>query len=97
MPDHTHIFIRLEPVAALSDFMRELKAGSSKWVRRTHQPKFSWQRRYGAFSVSESAADSVRDYIRNQKEHHIGRTFEDEYKSLLERHHIDFNERYLWD
>ena len=97
MPDHAHILARLEPVEALSDLMRELKAGSSKWVRRTHEPKFGWQRRYGAFSVSESAADDVREYIRNQKIHHQRRTFEDEYKSLLQRHNVDFDPKYLWD
>ena len=97
MPEHTHIFARLEPVEALSDLMRELKAGSSKWIRRTHQPKFGWQRRYGAFTVSESAAKSVSDYVRGQKEHHEKQTFDDEYVSLLRRHHVDFDERYVWD
>lgn len=94
----TLTFLRdLNRSEALSDLMRELKAGSSKWVRRTHQPKFGWQRRYGAFSVSESASDAVRKYIRDQKAHHQDQTFEQEYVSLLRRHHVDFDERYIWD
>lgn len=97
MPEHVHVLTRLEPVEALSDFMRELKAGSSKWIRRKSEPKFSWQRRYGAFSVSESAADTVRDYIRNQKEHHRKLNYEDEYKTLLRRHNVIFDEKYIWD
>ena len=96
MPEHVHLLIRLGVNLAFADFMRELKAGSSRWVRQTLDPKFSWQRRYGAFSVSESASDTVRKYIRSQKEHHCVQSFEDEYKGLLKKHGIDFDEKYLW-
>jgi len=95
--DHIHVLGRLTAKESLSDFMRELKAGSSRFVRRKYYPKFAWQRRYGAFTVSESAAEAVRRYIRNQKEHHRKQLFEDEYASLLVKHNIDFDERYLWD
>jgi REP element-mobilizing transposase RayT len=95
--DHVHLLARLKPKYSFSEFMRELKAGSPGWVRRTHQPKFSWQKRYGAFSVSESIAPQVRKYIQNQKEHHGKQSFEDEYKGLLAKHNIDFDEKYLWD
>jgi len=96
MPEHVHLLIRLGADIKFSDFMRELKAGSSRWVRQGLEPKFSWQRRYGAFTVSESAAGKVRKYIRDQKEHHRKQTFEDEYKGLLTKHGIEFDERYLW-
>jgi REP element-mobilizing transposase RayT len=95
--DHVHLLVRLEPVILFPDFMRDLKASSSKWVRRNHLPNFSWQRRYGAFTVSESSCAAGRDYIRDQKEHHQKRTFESEYKSFLLRHQIEFDERYIWD
>ena len=95
MSDHIHILVRLEP-GDFPAFMRELKASSSKWAKK-HQPKFSWQRRYGAFTVSVSAVDTVRNYIRNQKEHHRKRTFEDEYLELLRRHKVEFDEKYLWE
>lgn len=95
MSDHIHILVRLEP-GDFPAFMRELKASSSKWAKK-HQPKFSWQRRYGAFTVSESAVDTVRNYIRNQKEHHRKRTFEDEDLELLRRHKVEFDEKYLWE
>ena len=97
MPDHTDLLVRLEPVEGIADFMRELKSGSSKWVRKTHQSKFNWQRRYGAFSVSESVSDAVRKYIRDQKKHHQMQSFEVEYKTLLHRHNVILDERYLWD
>lgn len=96
MPDHCHIFSRLGPVEAFAGFMRELKASSSKWAKQ-YQPKFAWQRRYGAFTVSESASDAVRRYIRDQKSHHARQSFEDEYKGLLRLHKVEFDDRYLWD
>jgi putative transposase len=96
MPDHVHLLVRLEPVEKFSDFIRDLKASSSKWAKQK-QPKFGWQRRYGGFTVSESVSNSVRNYIRGQKEHHKKQSFRDEYKSLLRLHKIDFDERYLWD
>ena len=95
MPEHAHLFVRLPP-CDFPAFMRELKASSSKWAKK-HNAKFAWQRRYGAFTVSESAADSVREYIRNQKIHHGKRTFEEEYAGLLRNHKIEFDEKYLWD
>ena len=96
MPDHVHLLVRLKPVIAVSDFLRELKSGSSKWAKH-HVPRFGWQRRYGAFSVSESVSDAVRKYIRNQKEHHKKQTFEEEYRELLRLHHVKFDEKYLWE
>ncbi|MBP9665302.1 MAG: IS200/IS605 family transposase [Pyrinomonadaceae bacterium] len=96
MPDHVHLLIRMAADIKFSDFMRELKAGSSRFVRQQFDPKFSWQRRYGAFTVSESVANKVRKYIREQKQHHLGKTFEDEYKWLLVKHGVEFDERYLW-
>ena len=96
MPDHAHIVTQLDLKMAFPDLMRELKAGSSKWVRQNREPNFSWQRRYGAFSVSESAVETVRRYVRNQKQHHVGLSFEDEYKSLLTKHRVPFADEYLW-
>ena len=96
MPEHVHILARLEASESFSDFMRELKSSSSKWAKR-HNAKFAWQRRYGAFTVSESVAAKVRQYIRDQKKHHRSQSFEDEYLSFLRRHRVDFDERYVWD
>ena len=96
MPDHEHMLVRLPPVGEFSTFMRDLKASSSKWAKK-YEPKFAWQRRYGAFTVSESVSGAVRKYIRDQKQHHKKQTFEDEYRDLLRLHKIDFDERDLWE
>lgn len=97
MPDHAHLLVRVEPVISVSDFLCKLKANSSGWARRTHESKFRWQRRYAAFSVSESVSDTVRKYIRNQKVHHARQSFEDEYKELLRLHNVPFDDRYIWE
>ena len=55
-----------------------------------------WQEGYGAFSVSESNMNRVRAYIRSQEQHHRKATFEDEFRGLLRRHGIAFDERYVW-
>ncbi|MBA3443112.1 MAG: transposase, partial [Pyrinomonadaceae bacterium] len=74
----------------------KLKANSSSWVKTATNKRFAWQRRYAAFSVSESQVERVRSYIRNQEAHHRRTTFADEYKALLRAHHIDFDEEHLW-
>ena len=57
---------------------------------------FAWQRGFGAFSVSESNVEAVRRYIQNQEAHHAKLSFKDEFRQLLVRHGIEFDERYLF-
>ena len=35
-------------------------------------------------------------YIQEQKEHHRSKTFQEEFKELLERHGIEYDRRYLF-
>lgn len=83
----------------LSDFMRELKANTSKHFNETigliH--KFGWQDGYGAFTVGKSQQAAVIRYIENQEQHHARWDFEQEYLSLLEQSDLEFDPRYLWD
>ena len=75
------------------------KKASSKWIKEvdTRYRPFFWQRGYGAFSVSPSQLEAVLQYIEAQQEHHRTRTFQEEYRELLRKHGVDFDERYLWD
>jgi len=97
--DHVHILFALARVIALAVIVRDLKAVSSKWVKnkREELQGFSWQKGYGAFSVSESRCPVVVGYIKNQETHHTTQSFEDEFVTLLKAHKIAFDERYLWD
>ena len=96
MPDHVHIVVRLPANVCVADFVRVVKSNSSKKTNE-HATcmKFSWQRGYGAFSVSQSALSAVVQYVRNQEQHHRHRSFQDELKILLTKHGIDYDERYL--
>jgi REP element-mobilizing transposase RayT len=98
MPDHVHSFIGLKPTIALSDLVRDIKAGSSgfinekKWVRG----KFNWQEGFGAFSYSHAQIDQVVKYILNQEEHHKKKTFKEEYLETLRAFAVEYDERYLF-
>jgi putative transposase len=72
-----------------------LKANSSRWMRE-HDKSFEWQKGYGAFSVSPSNVDAVRQYIRGQAEHHAKHTFEEEFMSLLKRCGVEYDPKYVF-
>ena len=97
MSDHVHLLLGLTATARLADVVRDIKAVSSSWVHdEIGDRAFAWQEGYGAFTVSPSHCEQVRSYIARQEEHHRKRTFQDEYRDLLKRCGVDFDERYLW-
>ena len=97
--EHVHILARLRQDKAVSNVIRAIKANSSAWLKQKFPAlsTFAWQRGYGAFTVSQSRRDHVRRYIEGQAEHHRQISFEEEFIALLKAHHIEFDERYLWD
>lgn len=99
MFDHVHLYCSLPSTISIADFVNAVKANSSRWVHETHPDRrsFAWQEGYGAFSVSKSAESRVIKYIQNQKQHHTGRTFKDEYLEFLKRYNVAYDSRYLWD
>jgi len=99
MPDHTHIFIGLQPSVAISDLVRDIKAGSSKFINDNKwlRGKFNWQEGFGVFSYSRSQIDRVIHYILNQEKHHKKKTFREEYIDFLEKFEIKYDEKYLFD
>lgn len=91
MPDHLHLLIQLPATKSLSMILQHLKGSSSKWINDTYYQVnrgFRWQGGYSAFSVSQSNLEDVKNYIRNQKQHHRNYSFEDENKILLKKHGI---------
>lgn len=99
MPDHTHLFIGVEPSVAISDLVRDIKAGSSNFIneRKWMHGRFNWQEGFGAFSYSRSQLTPVIKYILNQEEHHHTKTFKEEYIDLLEKFGITYDEKYLFE
>ena|ERR1041384_3214043 len=97
--DHVHVLLSLPSTVSISKALQLIKGGSSKWVHETFPEHrlFGWQEKYGAFSVSVSQLDKIISYIKGQEEHHRTRTFQEEFLTLLEKHQIEYDERYLWD
>jgi REP element-mobilizing transposase RayT len=97
--EHVHALFLLGRTIALSEAIGKLKTSSNDWLRTkaVRFAKFHWRGGYGAFSVSQSGVAEVRQYIRNQREHHKRVTFQDELRALLRRYEIEFDERYVWD
>ena len=85
-PEHIHVLIDLPSNLCLADFVQKIKGASSHWIneQKLVYAKFSWQRGYGAFSVSASQLEIVKKYIQNQDEHHRKKTFEEEYQEWKE-------------
>ena len=98
MPDHLHLLVGLKPDLALSDLVRDVKAGSSKFINEKHWMigRFAWQEGFGAFSYSRSQLATVIRYIENQQKHHAQKTFRDEYVALLEKFGVDYDARYIF-
>ncbi|MBX3376199.1 MAG: transposase [Phycisphaeraceae bacterium] len=88
----------LNKTLALSTFMQEVKRDSSKWLHSTvpGMHAFHWQDGYFAFSIGESGAASLRQYIAGQKEHHASMDYKDEVRSLLRKYNLEWDERYIW-
>jgi len=97
MEDHVHVLAKLRPDKAVSVVLRDLKANSSGWLHDVFPDirDFSWQRGYGAFTVSFSQVEKVREYIASQQAHHRSRDFRDEFIGLLVKNGVEFDERYL--
>jgi putative transposase len=98
MPDHVHICIGMRPTQSLAALIQDIKGDSSKWINQNKlvRGRFEWQSGYGAFSYSKSQVDRVIDYIRNQELHHQKKSFIEEYKDLLNKFHIHYDARYLF-
>lgn len=86
MPDHVHLLVSIPPSVSLSEFVRDLKASTSKMLRDNPRfPNFQgWNNGYAAFTYSSNEKDMICNYIKNQKAHHKSRTFVDEYKEYAQ-------------
>ena len=93
--DHAHALLLLPAAIPLSKAIQTLKACSSKWLNETAVSDFSWQKGYGAFSVSASQTEGVIRYIENQREHHRSRTFDEEFIALLKRYGVSYDPEHV--
>jgi len=96
--DHIHILAGVIPSEAISDLVRDVKVSSTLFINRSRflNEPFRWQEGFGAFSVSRSNLSAVAKYVANQERHHSTQTFENEYKTMLEKHDVRYKEEYLF-
>ena len=96
--DHIHALVMAPPTIAPFEIAKYLKGESSLWIHDEFPwlRGFNWQEGYAAFTVSKSDISDVAYYIKNQREHHRKRTFQDEYRELLRVNGIEYDERYIW-
>ncbi|MCP4402822.1 MAG: IS200/IS605 family transposase [bacterium] len=97
--DHVHILCMLSKKIALIKLLEEVKSHSSKWIKTKDKAlrNFYWQDGYGAFSVNPTEVEVVVKYISGQKDHHARWTFQQEYRAFLNKYHVEYDERYVWD
>ncbi|MFN3152138.1 IS200/IS605 family transposase [Bremerella sp.] len=98
-PNHVHLLFSMAKQTSISDVVRDLKSNSSGWIHRDVPEcrEFAWQVGYAAFSVSFSAIEDVQTYIRNQKDHHRIKTFQEELLAFLEKHQVEYDPKYVFE
>jgi putative transposase len=97
--DHVHLLVRFGRTITQAEWVKELKRVSNQWLKE-QGPEFAdfqWQGGYADFSVSQSNLEQVKVYIARQEEHHRKMSFQDELRTLLRKHQIEWDERYIWD
>jgi REP element-mobilizing transposase RayT len=97
--DHVHIATRLARTLSQAELLEKIKKTSSAWIKAQGEQydSFFWQGGYGDFSIGWSQLEELVRYIDRQEQHHRTRTFQEEYRNLLQKYHVAFDERYVWD
>ena len=97
--DHVHIAASLPRTVTIATMFEIVKKESSKWIKKqgAQYRDFHWQNGYGNFSVAPSQLDQLIQYIENQEEHHKHVSFQDEFRNLLQKYQIEYDEKYVWD
>jgi len=97
--DHVYLLSALSRTCQPAEMVKEVKRGSSLWLKTKSSDleDFAWQSGYGIFSIGFSQLESVRNYIAHQEDHHRKASFQDEFRALLRRYEIGFDEQYVWE
>ena len=92
--NHIHLLIALPATVTLAKAVQTLKANSSRWMGE-HGFDFAWQEGCGAFSVSASNVNAVKQYIDHQPEYHAKHSFEEEFVSLLRKSGVAYGPKFV--
>jgi len=97
--DHVHLLVSLSKHFGLSELVGDIKRASSVWIKTQDSQfrTFQWQDGYGAFSIGHSQIETVKGYIARQKIKHAKVDFKAEFRAVLRKYEMAYDERYLWD
>ena len=97
--DHVHLLCSLSRTITIASLVEDVKTRSSKWLKTKGKSygQFHWQNGYGAFSIGKSQEGALKRYIARQKEHHKRVSFQDEFRTILRKYVVQWDERYVWD
>lgn len=86
--DHCHCLVSMGRDQTIEKVMQLIKGESSFWMNKNQltKEKFEWQDEYFAVSVSESAIETVRNYIKNQEAHHSKKSFQQEHDEFISKY-----------
>ena len=89
--EHVHILFSMNQEQSIAKIVHLLKGESSHWINKNKltENKFNWQEEYLAASISHSAIDRVRAYIKNQEEHHRIKSFSEEFKIHMDKYEFE--------
>ena len=89
--EHLHALISMGGKQNISEIMQKIKGESSFWINKNNltRTKFEWQDDFYAVSIGMDHLNNLREYIRNQVQHHSLASFEDEINNLIEEYHLE--------
>ena len=97
VPDHIHILFILSKNHALSKVVEDVKKHSSKWIKTKGIRNFTWQIGYGAFSISRTHIERIKNYVANQKQHHKVKTYKEEVEEIFNEYDsLEYDKNYFW-
>jgi putative transposase len=97
--NHIHLLVSLGRKVDIPELIGDIKRDSSVWIKQqnTNFSNFYWQKGYGAFSIGQSQVEKVVRYIKKQKEHHKKQDYKAEFRALLRKYEVEYDEQYIWD
>ncbi len=83
----------------IPELIGDIKRDSSSWIKKQNADYSNsyWQKGYGAFSIGQSQVEAIINYIKRQKEHHKKQDFKEEYRALLNKYEVNYDEKFVWD
>jgi putative transposase len=84
---HIHVAVSIPPTLTISEFIGQLKGASSHDVNKQLGPGgkvLEWQAGYGVVTFGSGDLEWVKQYIRNQREHHASGKVYDRLERITE-------------